>query len=46
MTLGELAAARRAHKAFGSEPVPRETLLELFARLQEAVTRSRGTSSS
>ena len=30
MTLGELAAARRTHKAFGPEPVPRETLLELF----------------
>jgi len=26
----ELAAARRTHKAFGAEPVPRETLLELF----------------
>jgi len=31
VTLAELAAARRTHKAFGSEPVPRETLLELFA---------------
>ena len=30
MSLGELAAARRTHKAFGSEPVPRETLLELL----------------
>jgi nitroreductase len=30
VTLGELAAARRTHKAFGPEPVPRETLLELF----------------
>jgi nitroreductase len=28
--LGELAAARRTHKAFGAEPVARETLLELF----------------
>jgi nitroreductase len=26
----ELAAARRTHKAFGAEPVARETLLELF----------------
>jgi nitroreductase len=30
VSLGELAAARRTHKAFGDEPVPRETLLELF----------------
>src|SRR2546429_2171075 len=30
VTLGELAAARRTHKAFGAEPVRRETLLELF----------------
>ena len=30
MTLAELAAARRTHKAFGPEPVPRETLLELL----------------
>ena len=30
MTLRELAQARRTHKAFGAEPVPRETLLELF----------------
>jgi nitroreductase len=30
VSLGELAGARRTHKAFGSEPVPRETLLELF----------------
>ena len=30
MSLGELAAARRTHKAFGSEPVPRETLVELL----------------
>jgi nitroreductase len=28
--IGDLAAARRTHKAFGTEPVPRETLLELF----------------
>ena len=30
MSFAELAAARRTHKAFGAEPVPRETLLELF----------------
>ena len=30
MTLAELAAARRTHKAFGPEPVPRATLVELF----------------
>lgn len=30
MTLAELAAARRTHKAFGPDPVPRKTLLELF----------------
>ena len=30
MSFAELAAARRTHKAFGTEPVPRETLLELF----------------
>ena len=30
MNLAELAAARRTHKAFGPEPVPRETLLELL----------------
>ena len=36
MTLAELAAARRTHKTFGPEPVPRETLLELLdvARLE------------
>jgi nitroreductase len=28
--LAELAAARRTHKAFGPEPLPRETLLELL----------------
>jgi nitroreductase len=28
--LAELAAARRTHKAFGAEPVARETLLELL----------------
>lgn len=31
MTLDELAAARRTHKAFGSDPVSRETLTALFA---------------
>ena len=31
MTLRGLAEARRTHKAFGPEPVPRETLLELLA---------------
>jgi nitroreductase len=30
VSLAELAAARRTHKAFGAEPVPRDTLLELF----------------
>jgi nitroreductase len=30
VSLGELAHARRTHKAFGPEPVPRETLLELL----------------
>ena len=30
MTLPELAAARRTHKAFGPEPVARETILELL----------------
>lgn len=30
MTLAELAAARRTHKAFGDEPVPTETLVELL----------------
>ena len=30
MRFDELAAARRTHKAFGDEPVDRETLLELF----------------
>ncbi|MEN3340737.1 MAG: hypothetical protein V7644_141 [Actinomycetota bacterium] len=31
MRLAELAAARRTHKSFGPEPVPRETLVELLA---------------
>jgi nitroreductase len=30
VSLTELAAARRTHKAFGPEPVPRETLFELL----------------
>ena len=30
MRFAELVRARRTHKEFGSEPVPRETLLELF----------------
>jgi nitroreductase len=30
VSIGELAAARRTHKAFGAEPVPRETLVELL----------------
>jgi nitroreductase len=30
VTLADLAAARRTHKAFGPEPVPRATLVELF----------------
>jgi nitroreductase len=31
VTIREVAEARRTHKAFGSEPVPRETLLELLS---------------
>ena len=38
MSLHELAAARRTHKAFGPEPVPRETLLELLAVARFAPT--------
>ena len=30
MSVADVAAARRTHKAFGSEPVARETLVELF----------------
>ena len=30
MSLADLAAARRTHKAFGPEPVPREVVLELL----------------
>ena len=33
MSFAELAAARRTHKAFGPEPVARETLIELFAEV-------------
>ncbi len=36
MSLDELAAARRTHKAFGAEPVPRETINELFTLAQLA----------
>ena len=36
MSLGELAEARRTHKEFGTEPVPQETLLELFRLAQLA----------
>lgn len=38
MKLDELAAARRTHKVFGPEPVPRETLLELLAVARFAPT--------
>jgi len=36
--LEELAAARRTHKAFGPEPLPREILLELLAVARLAPT--------
>jgi nitroreductase len=36
VSLDELAQARRTHKAFGPEPVARETLLELFELAQLA----------
>jgi nitroreductase len=36
VSLGELAEARRTHKEFGAEPVPQETLLELFRLAQLA----------
>lgn len=36
MNLGEVTAARRTHKEFGAEPVPSETLLELFRLAQLA----------
>ena len=38
MSLHELAAARRTHKTFGPEPLPRETLLELLAVARLAPT--------
>ena len=38
MRLAELAEARRTHKAFGAEPVDRETLLELLAVARFAPT--------
>jgi nitroreductase len=38
VTFDELAAARRTHKAFGPEPVLRETLLELLAVARLAPT--------
>ena len=38
MSIPEVAAARRTHKAFGTEPVPRETLLELLAVARLAPT--------
>jgi nitroreductase len=38
VTLEELAARRRTHKAFAPEPVSRETLLELFAVARFAPT--------
>jgi len=38
VNLEDLAAARRTHKVFGPEPVPRETLLELLAVARFAPT--------
>ena len=38
MNLVDLAAQRRTHKAFGPEPVPRETLLEILSAAQFAPT--------
>ena len=38
MKLDELAAARRTHKGFAPEPVPRESLLELLAGARFAPT--------
>jgi nitroreductase len=38
VTLEHLAAARRTHKAFGPEPLSRETLLELLAVARFAPT--------
>lgn len=38
MSFIELAARRRTHKAFGPEPVPRETLLEILSAARFAPT--------
>ena len=38
MTLADLAAARRTHKTFGPDAVPRETLLELLETARFAPT--------
>lgn len=38
MTLAELAAARRTHKAFGAEPVPRDVLLDVLSVARLAPT--------
>jgi nitroreductase len=38
LNLLELAALRRTHKAFGPEPVPRETLLEILSAARFAPT--------
>ncbi len=38
MSFPELAAARRTHKAFGPEPVPRETMRELLSVARFAPT--------
>jgi nitroreductase len=38
VTLDDLAAARRTHKAFGPEPLSRETVLELLAVARLAPT--------
>jgi nitroreductase len=38
VSLDELAAARRTHKAFGPEPVRRQTLLEVLAAARFAPT--------
>ena len=39
MRLPELAAARRTHKEFGAEPVDRDTLLQLLARLEATAAK-------
>jgi nitroreductase len=38
VNLLDLAASRRTHKAFGPDPVPRETLLEILAAARFAPT--------